>query len=167
MASGQWLILELNDIEDLGYKEIEIAIISVFGDGVEYFIPIHNECVGSYNSSTVLMEGYVFIKDCVPVRDRLLSLREHRVFSRVLNNNGRYQTVSSETVAGLKRKLKGTLKRRFLIGSEVKILDGIFKNLIGEVMSNDDGKKIVVRIKRISREIITTVPSTVLEEVNK
>ena len=129
---GPWLILELNEIEELSYKEIETAILSLLGSDTEYFIPIHNECMGSYNSSTTLIEGYVFVKDTVAIRGKLLGLREHRVFLKVLNNDGRFQTIGSDEVAGLKRKLKAALRKRFQIGAEVKILDGIFKNLVGE-----------------------------------
>lgn len=50
----------------------------------------------------------------------------------------------------------------------VKVLDGIFKNLIGEVMCvEDDGKKIMVKIKRISREIIAPIPATLLEKIKE
>ena len=164
--SDQWLILELNDIENLTYKDIENAVITTFGDGVEYFIPIHHESVGTYTSTSVLMEGYAFIKDCSEIRNSVFNLREHRVFSRVLSCSGRFQTLSSEKISDLKKKLKHSMKRKFFVGSKVKVLEGTFKNLIGEVIGiEENGKRIVVKIKRISREMIAPIPATLLEEV--
>ena len=58
------------------------------------------------------------------------------------------------------------MKKNFLNGIRVRVLGGVFKNLIGEVISTEDnGKKIMIKIKRISREIIAPVPATLLEEV--
>lgn len=164
----QWLILELNDnFEDISYQEIEVAIIMAFGDGVDYFIPIYHECVGSYTTTSILMEGYAFVKDCPEIRQNINNLQEHKIFSRVLNYSGRYQTVNSNIIGGLKRKLKNSLKRKFSAGTKVQVLEGVFKNLIGEVIGiEDSGTKIMVRIKRISREIIAPIPSTLLKEVS-
>lgn len=165
----QWLILELNDtLENTSYREIEAAIITTFGDNVEYFIPIYHENVGTYISTSVLMEGYAFIKDCLEVRNNIPNLREHRVFSKVLCYSGKFQTVTSDIIVNLKKKLKSSLKRRFPVNSRVKILEGIFKNLIGDVVSvEENGRIIMVRIKRLSREIIAPIPATLLEEIQE
>lgn len=164
--SDPWLILELNDIENLTYKDIENAVITTFGDEVEYFIPIHHEAVGTYTSTSVLIEGYVFVRDGDAVRNSIFNLREHRVFSRALYCSGRFQTVPSEKILDLKKKLKHSMKRKFFVGSKVKVLEGTFKNLVGEVIGvEENGKKIVVKIKRISREMIAPIPATLLEEV--
>lgn len=164
--SEHWLILELNDIENISYTDIENAILTTFGEGIEYFIPIYHENIGTYTSTSVLMEGYAFVKDCPEVRNSIYNLREHRIFSRALFCSGRYQTVPSHTILSLKKKLRSSLKRKFSLGSKVKILEGTFKNLIGEVIGvEENGKRIVVKIKRISREIIAPIPATLLEEV--
>jgi transcription antitermination factor NusG len=165
-VSSNYLILEIGEnSESLEYRDIEAAIITVFGE-VDYFIPIFHEKIGSYTSSSVLMEGYAFVKDTPGVRDSLADLRDQRVFSRVLCRGSRFETVDSTTIAVLKRKLKSSLKRRYSVGDRVKILDGIFKTLEGEVISIEDGGKIImVKIKRMSREMIAPVPATLLERV--
>lgn len=164
---NRWLILELNDIfEDVTYKDIQNAIINVFGDSVEYFIPIAYEQMGSYVSTNTLLEGYAFVKDCYEVRQNMFNVKEEKIFTGFLYYGGKYQTVSSRTIGGLKRKLKNSLKRKYIIGSKVKILDGVFKNLVGEIISvEDQGKKIVVKIKRLSREIIAPIPATIIGKV--
>lgn len=167
ITDSQWIIIELNDaVENVEYQDIEAAIFSTYGDGIEYFIPIYHEKMGSYTSTSTLMEGYIFVKDCDQVRDNMINLKENRIFSKALIQSGRYQTISSTVIRGLKNQLKGSLKRKFEEGSKVKILEGIFKNLIGEVVCvEDDGKTIMVRIKRISREILAPIPATLLEKV--
>jgi len=165
VTSSNYLILEINDVESIEYREIEAAIISMFGE-VDYFIPIHHEKIGSYTSSSVLMEGYVFVKDTPLVRDCLVNLRDQRVFSKALCHGHHFDTVTSTEVAVLKRKLKLSLKRRFSVGEKVKILDGIFKSLEGEIISIENGgKTLMIKIKRISREMIAPVPATLLEKM--
>lgn len=80
--SDQWIIIELNDsIEGVEYRDIEAAILTTYGDGIEYFIPIHHEKMGSYTSTSTLMEGYIFLRDCSQVRDNMINLKENKIFS--------------------------------------------------------------------------------------
>lgn len=169
MKGSKWLILELSDIiEDIGYQEIESTIINLFGDSVDYFIPIHHERIGSYVSTSVLIEGYVFVRDCVEVRQNLNNLQETKIFSGALFFSGKYQTVDSGVISSLRKKLKNSLKRKFIVGMEVLVLGGVFKNLKGEVISiEENGKRIMIRIKRLTREIIAPIPSTLLENVEE
>ena len=164
---ANWLILELSDfIDNITYKDIETALISTFGDKAEYFIPIHFEEMGSYTSTSTLMDGYVFLKNCIDVQECLVNLKDQRLFSKILCEKGKFVTIDSRAIAGLRMKLKNTLKKKFTTGSQVKILDGVFKNLIGEVIGiEDQGKSVIVKIKRVSREIIAPIPATLLEKV--
>lgn len=164
--SDQWLILELNEnIENITYREIESAIINIFGD-VEYFIPIHHERMGSYISTSVLMEGYAFIQDCLEVRQKMPNLRDQRIFTGFLCYGGKFQTITLKEINCLKRKLKKSMTKKFNNGTHIKVLGGVFKNLKGVVINTEEsGKRVIIRIKRISREIIAPVPATLLEEV--
>ena len=165
--SDQWLILELNEsVENASYREIELTLLTIFGENIEYFIPRYHERMGSYISTSVLIEGYVFVKDSPDVRQNFLNLREQKLFSGFLFFGGKYKTVSSSIIKELRTKLRRSLKRKFVDGSNVRVLGGVFKNLIGEVISTEDnGKKVMVKIKRISREIIAPIPSTLLEKI--
>ena len=165
--SERWLILELNDaLEDVNYRDIKGAIVMVFGNEVDYFIPIHQERMGSYTSTSILMKGYVFVKDCLEARQGINNLHESKIFVRALFYSGKFQTVNSDVINGLKRKLRNSLKKKMENGTKVLILGGIFKNLTGEVIGvENNGKEIMVKIKRISRECIAPIPSTLLEEI--
>lgn len=164
---SNWLIIELSDfIDNISYKDIETALLTVFGNEIEYFIPIHYEKIGSYTSTSTLIDGYVFLKNCISVQENLINLKDQKLFSKVLYEKGKFVTIDSKKIAGLKRKLKNTLKKRFIPNDKVKILDGVFKNLVGEVIGvEDQGRKIMVKIKRVSREMIAPIPSTLLEKV--
>lgn len=163
---SSWLILELSDfIDNIGYKDIESALTTTFGD-IEYFIPMHFEEMGSYNSTSTLMDGYVFLKDSVRVQESLVNLKDQKLFSKILCEKGKFVTVDSRVIAGLKHKLKNTLKKKYAPGSRVKVLDGVFKNLVGEVIGiEDQGRKVMVKIKRVSREMIAPIPATLLEKI--
>lgn len=167
MVTSNWLILELSDfLDDISYKDIEAAILDVFGDDVEYFIPMYYEEIGSYISTSTLMEGYAFIKDCESVREKIGNIKDNKVFSKALFKKDDYITINSRKIAGLKHKLTNSLKKKFTPKDQVKVLDGVFKKLIGEVISIEDGgKNIMIKIKRVSREIIAPVPATLLEKI--
>lgn len=162
---SQWLILELSEQgEATGYNDLECFIRDIFGDKVEYFIPVHQERMGSYVSSSTLFEGYIFIKDNPEIRNKLGDIRDCRVFSKVLCTHSRLHTIPSRTIGVLRRRLKNSIKKKMSPGTQVKILEGIFESLSGEVISiEDEGKKVMVRIKTISREIIAPVPCTSIE----
>jgi transcription antitermination factor NusG len=159
--------LELNDfIDNINYQDIENALLNTFGENIDYFIPIYHEEIGSYTSTSTLMDGYVFLKFEPCIQEKMINFRDQRIFSKILCKKGKYSTLNSRVIAGLKNKLKNTLKKRFAPGAKVKILDGVFKNLVGEVIGiEDQGRKIVVKIKRISREIIAPIPATLLEKI--
>lgn len=165
---ANWLILELSDfIDNISYRDIESAVVTTFGDSAEYFIPMHYEEIGSYTSTSTLMDGYVFIKDCQCVQENLINIKEHKIFSKVLCKKGKFETIDSKGIAVLRGKLKNTLKKKFTPGAHVKVLDGVFKNLIGEVIGiEDEGRKVIIKIKRVSREMIAPIPATLLEKID-
>ena len=168
-VTATWLILELNDfLDNIQYKDIECALLTTFGSEIDYFIPIYYEEIGSYTSTSTLMDGYVFVKDSPAIQKNIGNIRDHRLFSKVLCDKGHYATINSRVIAGLKHKLRNTLKKKYKTGSKVKVLDGVFKGLIGEVIGiEDDGRRIMIKINRVSREMIAPIPATLLEIVTE
>ena len=166
MANSQWLILQLNDYNNsIDYDEIENSVIDLFGNKAEYFIPIRKEKIGSYTSTCTLMDGYVFVKDSSSARSSLIDIDDYKVFSGVLESGGRACTVNSREIGVMKRRLSSLGKRKIPTGKSVRVLDGVFSNLVGEVMGHTGDNKIVVRIKRPSREMIVPLPVTSVAEV--
>ena len=167
-VSDQWLVLELHESQCLAsFKDIESAIKVVFGSDADYFIPIHYEIMGSYVSTSVLVEGYVFVRDAESTRRNLSNLYDQRILAKVLTIGGKYRTINSRLIAGMKNKLRNSLKKIYGIGAQVKILEGVFKNLVGTVVGiEENGRHIMVKITRISREMVVPVPSTLLQKYN-
>lgn len=167
MSINRWMILELSEQGiSLSYSEIVACIKELFGDDVDFFLPVRQEKMGSYTSTCSLFDGYAFIRDGEKTRSCLINLKDFRAFSKVLSCRGHIQTVDSNAIGVLKRKLDKALKKSLGIGSKVKVLEGVFSNLVGEVVGIDDGgKKITVKIKTLSREMIAPVPSTSIEEI--
>jgi transcription antitermination factor NusG len=167
VAVSEWIIIELNEHSDsAGYPELKAAVQSIFGVDVDFFIPKHHEEMGSYISTNTLFDGYVFVKDCEDVRNNLPNVKESRFFQGVLKQGGKISTVDSHVIGGLRKKLKNSLKKKFKTGANVKILDGIFQNLVGSVISTEDNGRIVnIQIRCMSREIIAPVPTTCVEEI--
>jgi len=162
-----WYIVELSEYgETATYPEMAAAIGSVFGQEVEYFIPVYHEELGSYTSVNVLFEGYVFVKDSQIVRDNFINIKDSRLFSGLLKSSGKIRMLDSKTITSLKQKLKNSLKKKLISGVKVKIHDGVFENLDGEILSTEkDGKVANVRIICLSREIIAPIPITCLEKI--
>jgi hypothetical protein len=164
---SQWLIIELSESgETSDYNVIESAILNLFGSEVDYFIPAYHEKMGSYLSTFVLFKSYIFIKDSPHIRKCLHDIYDYRIFAGTLKSNGKIQTVGAHIVGSLKRKLQLGLKKKIKIGSRVKIMEGIFKGLEGDIMSvEEDGRQATVCIKRLSREMIAPIPVTSIMEV--
>jgi transcription antitermination factor NusG len=162
-----WYIIELSEFgETATYPEIVAAIESVFGEKSEYFIPIHHEQMGSYVSTNTLFEGYVFIKDSDSVKKCLMNIKENRIFAGLLKTCGKIRMLDSYVIGGLKRKLKNSLNKKFQSGVKVKIHEGVFQNLEGEIQSmEEDGRIANIRVVCLSRVVIAPIPTTCIEEI--
>jgi len=113
--------------------------------------------MGSYTSTSILMEGYVFVKDCLEARQGINNLHESKIFVGALFYSGEFQTISSDTVGGLKRKLRNSLSpscishlKRFVIEEDNK-----------KIMVDIEKNKISVEIKNILK------PSVIIPEIFK
>ena len=167
MDPSKWLVIELTEQgEGASYPELTVALKSVFDQDVDFFIPVYYEQLGSYTSTNVLFEGYVFVKESDKVQDCIKGVRDSRFFAGFVKNNGKMQRICSKQIGVLRRKLRSSLKKRYRAGVRVKVNEGIFQNLEGDIQEMQaDGKIANVRIKCMSREIIAPIPVTCMEAV--
>lgn len=166
MAQSKYVIIQLSESGEIAKQtELEKTVEELFGSDVDFFIPTRNEKMGSYTSIGILFSGYIFVKDAPYIRDKLEELRDFRFFSSVLRVGSRIETIDSNVISRMKRQLRSTMRRNLSSGTMVIVLEGIFKDLVGEVISSEDkGKQVVVRIKRLSRDIIAPLPATSVKE---
>ncbi len=168
MGQSDWYIIELSEHgETATYPELVASIHTVFGSDADFFIPIYHEQMGSYISTNVLFEGYVFVRDSIEVRDCLSNVKDSRFFAGLLKMCGKVQMLDSRAIGGLRRKLKNSLNKKFKPGVRVKINDGVFQNLEGVIQNMEDGGRIAnVKIVCLSREILAPIPTTCVEEIS-
>lgn len=168
MSQSDWYIIEINEHGDTAtYPELVAAVQSVFGSDVEYFIPIYHEQLGSYTSTNTLFEGYAFVKNSDRVRSNLANIKDSQMFSGLLKMGGKAQMLDSKEINSLRRKLKNSLNKKFQTGVKVKVHEGVFQNLEGEILTMEDNGRIAnVKIICLSREIIAPIPTTCLEEIS-
>jgi transcription antitermination factor NusG len=168
VVQPDWYILEVGEQgETATYPELIAALQSVFGEDEDYFVPIYHEKLGSYTSVNVLFEGYVFVKSSEKVRSKLGNIKDNHFFSGLLKMCGKIQMLGSKEINSLRRKLKNSINKKFQSGTRVKIHEGVFQNLEGEILSMEDCGKIAnVRIVCLSREIIAPIPTTCLEGIS-
>jgi transcription antitermination factor NusG len=167
VGQSDWYILEINELgETASYPELIAALQSIFGHNVEFFIPIYHEQMGSYVSTSVLFEGYIFVKDSEEVRANQSNIKGAHYFSGFLKMGGKIQTLSSREIGILRRKLKNSLNKKIRAGVKVKVHEGTFQNLVGEVLSlENEGRIANIKIVCLSREIIAPIPTTCIEEI--
>ena len=167
MPQSDWFIIEVSEQGDSAtYPELVVALQSIFGPDVDYFIPIYHEQLGSYTSTNTLFEGYVFVKDSEKIRINLANIKDSQMFSGFLKMGGKAQMLNIKEINSLRRKLKNSLNKKFQAGVRVKVHEGVFQNLEGEILYLEDNGRIAnVKIICLSREIIAPIPTTCLEEL--
>jgi transcription antitermination factor NusG len=167
MSPGKWFIIEISEQgEGASYSELASNIKDLFGEDADFFIPTYQEKMGSYLSAYSLFDGYVFVRDGDKIRERLVNLRDFKVFAKVLECRGHYEMLGSHEIGSLKRKLAKASRKKLCVGSSVKILEGMFSKMTGEVVEiNKEGKVAMVRIKTLSREWLAPIPVTSIEEI--
>jgi len=163
-----WFIIELSEHGEVAtFPELVSSIETVFGQEADYFIPIYHEQMGSYTSTNILMEGYVFIRNTDLARNKLGNIKDCRIFAGLLKMCGKVKMLSAKEIGVLRRKLKTSLHKKLKAGVRVKINDGVFQNLEGEIQSmEDDGKVANIKIVCLSREILAPIPTTCIEEIS-
>lgn len=166
----EWFAVMLRDGCDLreDYRILKYEIEDVFGEDVEYFLPVYIEYVGKKIVGIVLFDGYVFIKRSETAHESCLT-RRTEYLDGILKNNGCQRPVTNRDINRFKTKLKHELANRApKKGDRVKALEGTFKNMVGKVLSVRNSTK-TARIEfkkktRIVEDILSVVNFEVVEE---
>lgn len=136
--NGGWVALELTqrgeaerDINSLR----ELVLKSLGKNGVELFIPIHYETEEFFDRNIVLLNGYFFIRH--DPNHAYYKLKDSKFFEGVVADpkTQEVQIVPDSQVQKLKDQFNKIVEdaSKVKIGDTVRILDGLYKNLIGKV----------------------------------
>lgn len=144
--SDKWYIVQLSSSGEKEPSEvIAKAIRKVAGPGSEVFAPVVKGPGVEYKNEYSLLDGYVFVK---PTRDptALLRLEESSLFIQAVHSSeGRGKKtmhfLSDLEVDQLRGRLVELLDpEKIVVGDRVKILDGPYKNMVGEVVEVAGGE---------------------------
>lgn len=138
--SGDWVALELTqrgeaerDINML--RELVIKSLSLSKHNLELFIPIHYENEEFFDRNIVLLNGYFFIRHDPNIP--YYKLKDSKFFEGVVCDPAtqEVQMVPDAQIQKLKDQFNKIVEdaSRVKVGDTVKILDGLYKNLVGKV----------------------------------
>jgi transcription antitermination factor NusG len=135
---GDWVALELTqrgeterDINSLR----ELVLKSLGKPSAEIFIPIHYETEEFFDRNIVLLNGYFFIRHDPSLP--YYKLKDSKFFEGVVADpqTQEVQIVPDTQIQKLKSQFDKIVEdaSRVKVGDTVKILDGLYKNLVGKV----------------------------------
>lgn len=131
---------------------------------ITVFIPKFTERDGRHEKEMMLFPGYVFV-GFTGDKPKLPSLSGHRFFEPPVSFGKRLGYVSDLEVSRMKRKLKGLKNHTLLVGKRVRIDDGIYKDLEGEVVDTEK-EKVVIEVKLVSKDIMVSMSPNFLTMVD-
>ncbi len=160
-----WVALELSSRGE-AEKDINtiLAIIrkNLGNDALEIFVPIYYEDEEYFEKNVTLLNGYFFIKydSTVPYH----KLKDSKYFEGVVCHpvTKQVDVIPDAQVQELRDKFNGLMHEasRVKIGQTVRILDGLYKGLVGElvkVLKRDE--MCIIKITSLkSRKITVSAP---------
>jgi len=114
-----------------------------------------------------LMEGYVFVASGLP-ETKFFALERRPYVNQVMSTaGGPYQirvpsVIPNSRIEELREKLRGLVASDIEVDSQVRVVDGAYKGLEGEVLGLD-GDSAFVHVELRSLKIIATIPKVFLE----
>ena len=113
-----------------------------------------------------LMEGYVFIGSG-PDDTEFFRLEDKPYIAQVMSRKGSvgYRvlcTINNDHVDGMRRKLREITSESIVVGAKVKVTEGSYRSLEGDVLGYE-GDYVFVKIDLRSLIVITRLPRVFLE----
>ena len=170
---NQWVIVQLSPT---GEKEPDIDILRraasrlLRREDVDMFIPAISQKVRDDSQTLFFMEGYVFFRFISGTP--YLKLRDTTYFSDVLTDSHRsggaprYSLLPDSKLNLMRQGMDDLRIGEFVAGDDVKIIEGNFKNLKGQVLVVYDQKQVVqVSVVLRSKTLLMDFPSTYLKKI--
>ncbi len=158
--NSEWFILRLCDhIQVTTHLDYIVSDLKkIFGQKVDFYIPIHTEFAHGKNIHLAIFEGYVFVKvETAEVKKNLKSIiYRSSVIDCILEKAPRVPyTLTQEEIDQFKNTGKSTTDGCYPeIGAKVQTIDGVLKGMDAVVIGVDKEKKAVqIRVTRRCREV--------------
>lgn len=155
-GNGRWAMFQLKEDFDIAenYEAIEQELINVFGEGIEYFIPVYREKIDSSAVGLILFDGYIFLR-FIDRKECILDIGDCRYIQGPLMMGGKVSYATDKEINILRANLYKKLQKRFpRRGQTIVPKSGTFKNLEGKVVGIDRKNRVVRAVfKQSSREV--------------
>lgn len=135
-------------------------------DNYAIFVPYASYSKGGRKVSVRLIEGYAFVASGL-TETKYFALERGPLVERVMSTNGPHnlrtlQTVADEKIQGMKDQLRSQISSDIEIGAQVKVINGNYSNLDGEVIDLLD-EKAAVRIRLRSLDVVAWLPKIFID----
>lgn len=165
----EWVIVSLssNGERESNLEMIRKSVVRILkNQNLEVYVPAVSQTVRGESEIMFYMQGYIFIKhmDGVPY----YRLRETQYFTDVLctylNRKIRYKLLDNNSFLKIKNGVDNLRISSFVVGDEVFITKGDFKNLPGIVSCVYDEEQVQVAISLRSKKLLIDSPSTYIQK---
>lgn len=169
MSQDQWVIVELSHQgEKKDPEDLKILLKQDLPGDVEIFVPSVTYTKGDHSVTIWLLEGYIFIEAGLRMA-RYFSLEDTAYVSSVLtlDRKGKrhIRFIDEEQIQEMQDSLREEASRDIEEGDKVRVQEGTYSELTGEVVEFETGdKEATVRILGMrSKEPVVTLPIVFLE----
>lgn len=166
-----WIAIELSRMGEAKVEDgvLEDTLRADLGIGPDFpiFIPAITYTKGKRKFTIQLMEGYVFVATGLPETAYFDLERKPYVNQVMSSNSGPHKirvlsTIPDKKIEELRRQFKELVSSDIEIHDKVRVIEGTYRMLEGEVLGKD-GEDAFVEIELRSLRVIATVPLVFLE----
>jgi len=116
-----------------------------------------------------LMQGYLFISSGLP-ETAYFKLERKSYVNRVMSSTDRQgmrvlRVLPNDEIAKIRKQLRELVSSDISIGEEVRVVDGVYATLEGDVI-DVEGDMAVVRFEFRSLNLLTSIPLVFLESIS-
>jgi len=170
-----WVAIEITRQGEIKVEEgtFETLIRTDLGVGPEFpvFVPAHTYTRNERQVVIWLMDGYVFVGSGLP-ETAYFSLEHKPYVEKVVSTTGTkerlrsLQTIPDTAIQDLRRQLQKIRTADLTIGKQVRVLEGVFQGLDGEVIGVDQDQ-VHVKVELRSLKATISIPRVCVGDIPK
>lgn len=163
----KWLGIPLTYVGDASPAEVlleELRKVFRNSEGVEFFVPKFTERDKRHTKEIVLFPGYVFVG--IIEGQKVPSMNGHPYFENPISFNKKLSYVRLHEIEKMQLQLKSMKRHDVSIGSKVRIISGIYKDLEGDVVDFNDAS-VTVQICLASKELLVIITPNFLDNLDQ
>ena len=163
-SDKQWVVVQLSPTgeREKNLKSLEKAITRSLKSPLMVFIPAASQKAREDEQTIFYLDGYIFVefKPNVPYH----KLNGTHFFELVLSHRRTgLQLLKDKDLQPLRNGVEALKASHFMVGDDVKVLKGTFKNLSGTVsFIYENGETVQINLKLSSKPVLIDYPSSYL-----